>query len=151
MRESPEIKERVLKSYRLMLDFYGLQLTDELTGQLERTQGYASRYRNLTRSSHNYLRISRILKHLSIMDFEHLGAGLLLHFLSEQSEHGAVNSDGLCSSMDRWWSNCLRNKADRDWIRDKIHGVRRGEKSFSRADYVAALQRRKDTGSYETS
>jgi len=149
MRASPEVKSRVLASYKLMLDFYGMQLVDESTGELERSRDYGPRYRNLIRSSHNYLRISRILKHLSIMDLEHLGTGLLLHFLSEQSENDALHTDGLCSSMDRWWACCVRNEADRAWIAQRIQGVRSGQHSFSRADYVAAVQRKKETGSFD--
>ncbi|KZV82902.1 hypothetical protein EXIGLDRAFT_684399 [Exidia glandulosa HHB12029] len=148
IRASPDAMKRVVRSYRLMLDFYGMQLVDERTGRLERTKDYAPRYRNLVRSSHNYLRISRILKHLSIMGLEHLGLGLVLHFLSEQSEHRALDTEGIHSSMDRWWANCVRNDADRAWVGAIIKQVRAGRKSFSRADYTSALQRHVDTGSF---
>ncbi|KAH7101846.1 opioid growth factor receptor conserved region-domain-containing protein [Auriculariales sp. MPI-PUGE-AT-0066] len=148
MRTNPQVVARVQKSYQLMLDFYGMKLVDASTGLLERTDGYQPRYRNLVRSSHNYLRISRILKHLSIMGLEHLGTGLLLHFLSEQSANNTLNNEGLCSSMDHWWANCVRNAADRAWIAARVSGVRSGSERFSRAEYAAAVRRRKDTGSF---
>ena len=46
-----------------MIDFYGIRLVDEQTGELERNpDNYRDRYRNLNVSSHNNLRISMILK-----------------------------------------------------------------------------------------
>ena len=99
-------------------------------------------------SSHNYLRISRILKCLSEMGLEHLNAGFLLHVLNEQSESHELNSPGLRNSMDRWWANCIRNEDERLWIRDLIQKVRSAEDDyvFTRQDYEEALQNRVRTG-----
>jgi hypothetical protein len=99
-------------------------------------------------SSHNYLRISRILKCLSEMGLEHLSAGFLLHVLNEQSESHELNSRGLCNSMDRWWANCIRNEEERLWIRDLIQKVRSAKDNyvFTRQDYEEALQNRVKTG-----
>jgi Opioid growth factor receptor (OGFr) conserved region len=99
-------------------------------------------------SSHNYLRISRILKCLSEMGLEHLNTGFLLHVLNEQSESHELNSPGLCNSMDRWWANCIRNEEERLWIRDLIRNVRSAEDSyvFTRQDYEDALENRLKTG-----
>lgn len=99
-------------------------------------------------SSHNYLRISRILKCLSEMGLEHLSAGFLLHVLNEQSESHELNSPSLCNSMDRWWANCIRNQEERLWIRDLIRNVRSAKDNyvFTRQDYEEALQNRVKTG-----
>jgi hypothetical protein len=43
------VLKRVMESYCLMLDFYGMRLADEKTGLLERSDGYSPRYRNLIR------------------------------------------------------------------------------------------------------
>ncbi|KAF9013527.1 opioid growth factor receptor conserved region-domain-containing protein [Cyathus striatus] len=154
MKADPVIIERIIQSYRLMLDFYGMQLVSKETGIVDRVippRNYMTRYRNLLRSSHNYLRISRILKCLSEMGLEYLNLGFLLHILNEQSEHGELNSPGLRSSMDRWWANCVRNSEDRQWINDIIKKVRLGEAdfSFSREWYERALQTKKRTGKLE--
>ena len=175
MKADPIILERVIKSYQLMLDFYGMHLVSKETGLLDRAlppRYFAPRYRNLVRewrmtalllrfdlttpshylstqgSSHNYLRISRILKCLSEMGLEHLNAGFLLHVLNEQSESHELNSRGLCNSMDRWWANCIRNEEERLWIRDLIQIVRSAGDScvFTRQDYEEALQNRAKTG-----
>lgn len=97
-------------------------------------------------SSHNNLRISRILKCLSELGLERLNAGFLLHVLSEQSEANELNSRGIRSSMDRWWANCLRNEEERSWIGDLIRRVREEDFLFTREDYEQALERRAQTG-----
>ncbi|KAG1906625.1 opioid growth factor receptor conserved region-domain-containing protein [Suillus fuscotomentosus] len=146
MKEDSDVIERIKASYELMLDFYGMCLVNFETGLVGRSEGYKTRYQNLLQAPHNNLRITRILKCLSEMDLEHLNAGFLLHVLNEQSEHKQLNTSLLRDSMDRWWANCLRNKADREWIGLTIKKGRNGE-TFSREKYEASLQRRKESGS----
>lgn len=50
MRADPVVITRVIKSYKMMLDFYGMQLLDQETGLLSRSpppRNYAARYTNL--------------------------------------------------------------------------------------------------------
>lgn len=145
---------RFRQSYALMLDFYGLRLVDATTGQLARslTLGPAAgawrvRYANLSSSSHNYLRITRILKSLSEFGCERWSAGFLLWFLVEQSR-GELVQPTLVRSMDGYWRHCLRNEAEREWIGQTIAAVRAGDE-FREGLYIAALQRRAATGSFE--
>lgn len=97
-------------------------------------------------SSHNYLRISRILKCLSELGLERFNAGFLLHVLNEQSECGELSARGLESSMDRWWANCLRNSEERSWVGNAIRKVRDNGFVFTREMYEKALENRKQTG-----
>ena len=129
MKADPATTARLIKSYNMMLDFYGMRLISEETGLLDRVpppRNFEARYRNLVREcrpfsydcaqtspfdlghSHNNLRISRILKCLSELGLERLNAGFLLHVLGEQSEEDELNTPMLQSSMDRWWANCIR-------------------------------------------
>ncbi|TFK40540.1 opioid growth factor receptor conserved region-domain-containing protein [Crucibulum laeve] len=153
MKSDPLIISRVVQSYRLMLDFCGMRLVSEKTGLLDRVlppRNYGGRYHNLVHSSHNYLRISRILKCLSEFGLEHLNAGFLLHVLSEQSESNELNSPGLRSSMDRWWANCIRNKGERQWVGEMIRKVRSNDGFiFTRALYEKALANRAAAGSLD--
>ena len=67
IRADVEASKRVIKSYRLMLRFYGLQLADEKTGQVDRLADeplYTERMDNLNGSAHNWLRVSRIITSL---------------------------------------------------------------------------------------
>ncbi|KDR82797.1 hypothetical protein GALMADRAFT_238346 [Galerina marginata CBS 339.88] len=152
MQADPVVIARVIGSYRLMLDFYGMRLVSAETGLVDRAlppRNYAPRYHNLVRSSHNNLRISRILKCLSELGLERLNAGFLLHVLNEQSEWNELNSWGIRSSMDRWWANCLRNEEERTWIRNLVRRVRSAEEEgyvFTREEYEKALRNRAETG-----
>ena len=52
MKADPIILERVIKSYQLMLDFYGMHLVSKETGLVGRAlppRYFAPRYRNLVR------------------------------------------------------------------------------------------------------
>jgi hypothetical protein len=80
IRQDPAASARVVRSYRLMLRFYGLQLKDARTGEIERYPGiYEERLDNLNWSSHNWLRISRILTSLGELGFRRYKAPLLKH------------------------------------------------------------------------
>ncbi|GAA6082126.1 opioid growth factor receptor-like protein 1 isoform X1, partial [Tachysurus ichikawai] len=81
--EDKEVKKRLLKSYKLMLDFYGIQLVSEDTGEVERAQNWRERFENLNRNTHNNLRITRILKCLGLLGFRHYQAPLVHFFLKE--------------------------------------------------------------------
>ncbi|KAG8771677.1 hypothetical protein FRC15_003265 [Serendipita sp. 397] len=142
MRADKAVINRVYGSYILMLSFYGITLLDFRTGLLSRSENYVSRYKNLCRSPHNYLRVTRILKSLSELGLEHLNAGLLLYFLWEQSENSQLNVSRLKSSMDRWWANCIRDEEERTMVNDLIGQVRSGELKFTREKYEAVLERR---------
>lgn len=45
--ESRTAKENLLKSYKLMLDFYGIKLCDEETGEVKRAVHWHDRFKNL--------------------------------------------------------------------------------------------------------
>ena len=52
MKADPKIIQRLIESYKLMLDFYGMRLVDQETGELDRPsppRQYAPRYKNLIR------------------------------------------------------------------------------------------------------
>ena len=67
MKTDPEIMKRVIHSYRLFLDFLGLELLSEDTGEVARTDNYQDRFYNLATHGHNNLRITRIIKCLGEM------------------------------------------------------------------------------------
>lgn len=159
-----------------MLDFYGMRLVDEETGQLARSEEVAPssaswrvRYSNLTRNMHNFLRITRIMKSNSevrpqhyrpfplavltsffrFIQFgqEHLNAPFLLFFLVEQAR-GELNSTSLTRSMDNYWRWCIRNDEEREFVGEMIGGVREEEGKWTEEMYVEALERRKKMGSF---
>lgn len=55
MRLDLDIIKRIVSSYELMLDFYGMRLVSLETGEVERSlppRNFAARYKNLVRTYH---------------------------------------------------------------------------------------------------
>ncbi|TRY58214.1 hypothetical protein DNTS_008558, partial [Danionella cerebrum] len=82
-REDKEAKRKLVKSYEVMLDFYGIRLRNKDTGEVERSSRWKERFDNLNRNTHNNLRITRILKCLGTLGLEHYQAPLVKFFLTE--------------------------------------------------------------------
>jgi hypothetical protein len=104
------MKDRIVKSYEMMLDFYGLKLVDKTTGKVERGDNYKERYLHLNRSFHNYLRITRILKCLGLVGFEHYKKPLILHFLTESFKHDELGNT--TESCLKYWLPTLRKEEE---------------------------------------
>lgn len=92
MRESVQIAMRVVKSYQLMLDFYGLRLVDKHTGQVKRAKHWLSRYRNMNSHTHNNLRITRILTSLGHLGFARWKKPLVDFFAVQILEKGHLRA-----------------------------------------------------------
>jgi len=88
-----------------MLDFYGFILNKE-TLEIERSNSYVSRFRNLSTSSHNYLRITRILKCLGICGLEKYKKGFLKTIITEIFKNKELEETK--SSLIRYWLPTLR-------------------------------------------
>ncbi|XP_039971571.1 opioid growth factor receptor-like [Xiphias gladius] len=88
--ESDTAKENLLKSYKVMLDFYGIQLCDKETGEVMRASHWRDRFYNLNTHTHNKLRITRILKCLGTLGYPHYQAPLVHFFLKETLIHGEL-------------------------------------------------------------
>lgn len=123
IRSDPVCLERFMQAYRMMLNFYGMELVSTSTGMLRRVVGevvmrrsnkavplWVTRYHNLNTSSHNYLRITRIMKCCGEMGYEHLKLGFLLHTYREL-RLGRLNRDVL-QACSNYWRHTLRNPAD---------------------------------------
>ncbi|KAM4610961.1 opioid growth factor receptor [Polymixia lowei] len=91
-KKSDEAKRRLVDSYELMLGFYGVQLVNRETGEVKRAENWKERFGNLERNMHNNLRITRILKSLGELGFEHYQAPLVRFFLEETLVKKNLNS-----------------------------------------------------------
>jgi hypothetical protein len=107
IRNDPLALARVIKSYQLMLDFYGMKLNNEKTGSVSRAAQFRPQYHNLNTSGHNYLRITRIIKSLGELGFEHFQAPLVRHLLEEVLLHGQL-LNAKRSALDYWYVLFLR-------------------------------------------
>ncbi|CAN0115625.1 unnamed protein product [Lampetra planeri] len=82
-KESKEVQGRLMRAYRMMLDFYGIMLVNEETGEVARTGNWRTRFLNLNSHTHNNLRLTRILKSLGELGLERMKAPLVRFFLEE--------------------------------------------------------------------
>lgn len=82
-KKNEDAKKRLVESYELMLGFYGMRLMNKETGEVKRADNWKERFGNLERNMHNNLRITRILKSLGELGFEHYQAPLVRFFLEE--------------------------------------------------------------------
>lgn len=102
MRQDLQCSIRFIKSYKLILDFYGMVLLDYETGQLGRNKSkYKSRYRNLNWNGHNFLRISRILMSLGELGFVRYKIPLVEFFEKEIESTGRL--DHCKYSLKEFW------------------------------------------------
>ncbi|XP_047437806.1 opioid growth factor receptor-like [Mugil cephalus] len=87
---NPTAMQNLLKSYKLMLDFYGIELCDEATGEVRRASNWKERFNNLNSHTHNNLRITRILKCLGTLGYRQYQAPLVHFFLHETLVEGQL-------------------------------------------------------------
>lgn len=131
IRKDGEAMANVLRGFRMMLRFFGTQLTlwpdsprrsaaaagPTMTAELRRTpdqEEFLWCYANLRRSSHNYLRISRILQFLGEVGLEKLKLAWLRFLLHEVVVPSApATKDRLRGQPDRR-PRILRRLADPD-------------------------------------
>mmetsp|Transcript_27057 Transcript_27057/g.23954 ORF Transcript_27057/g.23954 Transcript_27057/m.23954 type:complete len:157 (-) Transcript_27057:33-503(-) len=79
-----EVAQNLIKSYELMLGFFGMKLANPKTGALERAKNYEERYyETLITSLHNHMRVRRILAHLNVVGFRKYAIELV-YFLEEE-------------------------------------------------------------------
>ena len=64
MKADPQIRERMKRSYAMMMRFYGADVVNFVTGELRRSENFRERLDNLNQRAHNWLRVSRVLKWL---------------------------------------------------------------------------------------
>jgi hypothetical protein len=85
-RSSDILRNRLITSYELMLDFYGMKL-DRDSGKVDRNQdNYQVRYKHLNTSTRSHQCITRILVCLGLLHLEHYKAPLLHHIINELRE-----------------------------------------------------------------
>jgi hypothetical protein len=118
IKADPACQARVIKSYRLMLDFYGFDLVDEATGAVRRAENYRGRFQNLCNSSHNWLRVTRILKSLGELGFEHFKLPWLLEITNQVFVTRELSK---CQrSLVAYWAWTLRTPADQRALQTEI-------------------------------
>ncbi|KAL3841889.1 hypothetical protein ACJMK2_020467 [Sinanodonta woodiana] len=109
--EDKEAHARVLKAYKMMLNFYGMKLEDDESGKIERAENWEDRFKHLNKSFHNYLRITRILKCLGELEYEQLKKPFIEFILYEAMVEKTLPN--LLNSCYNYWINVLRDDNER--------------------------------------
>lgn len=149
---SPVMMSRMLRALRMMLNFYGMELhvedivNDGSRGAMmrfDRTAGYEARYRNLLRRSHNFLRVTRILKCLGeIADLERLKTPWLMFLAQEVLGQSAPLGD--CGdALTNYWIETVRDDEERRALHDlcrQLQGLPVGGSNFASVLRGAALR-----------
>lgn len=100
-RSNPALRQKLITSFRIVLRFYGVDAIAMLAGvQVLPTPDYEAQIRNwLTPHNHNYLRITRILRCLSLCGLEHLAQALLKRLEIIYQQHAEVIGE---ETMNYW-------------------------------------------------
>lgn len=114
IQEDPMAQDRVLRSYKMMLDFFGIELLDETKGIVDKAPHWEERFLHLNRSLHNSMRITRILKSLGELGFEHLKYPLVEFLLKQVLKERTLS--GLQESLLDYWVHTLRSDNDRRFL-----------------------------------
>ncbi|CAH1786708.1 unnamed protein product [Owenia fusiformis] len=121
IKRDPNTHGRVLKAYKMMLHFYGMKLIDETEttdGRIERHDNWELRFQNLNRSTHNYLRITRILKSLGELGFEDLKMPFVKFILHEALIEQTL--DNTIDSCLHFWLETIKNKEHRQILKQFV-------------------------------
>ena len=100
-RSDPTIRANLLQSFRVMLRFYGLR-QDEKTGEVVEAENFAERAREwLQPGDHNHLRITRILKCLTLCGLHDQAAAFLRRLLALPGQ------DRISAASRQYWRNAV--------------------------------------------
>lgn len=121
MKADPTVIQRVKKSYDMMLDFYGFTMVDRSTGAVDRSTSFHERFENLNYSSHNYLRITRMLKFLGEMGLEEYKINWLRAFEREIYGDGRDAALPNCrNSFENYWTGTILSDDMRAAFKQRI-------------------------------
>src|SRR5277367_473936 len=149
IRSDATLQARLVKSLKLMLDFFGMEVDTETPLLILRHSDpvlCAKQYGNLSESWHNYLRITRIFKSLVELGQPDYVPSILLFILAEQSENGELNRRELRSSMDRFWIYCMRDRDAQATVANAIKWVRGEDGVLTMDGYRRMVERRQGEG-----
>jgi hypothetical protein len=111
IRNSIVCSIRFVKSYKLMLNFFGMRLEDEITGKVVRDEKiWQARYCHMNTISNNSNKISRILKCMGQLGFERYQKSFVNHIREEIEEHGLLGN--LKDPLKNFWMVYLRQGSE---------------------------------------
>ncbi|XP_052234360.1 opioid growth factor receptor-like protein 1 isoform X2 [Dreissena polymorpha] len=111
IRNNKETLDRVLRAYKMMLNFYGMDLVDETSGKIRRCEAnWVERFEHLNRSFHNYLRITRILKSIGELGYDRYQKPLVKFIIAEAVI--TKNLSNLNADSMNYWINAIKDHSE---------------------------------------
>ena len=127
----PQLRQRVLRSLELMLDFYGFCL-DGKGLEVARAANHVDRFRNLIRHPHNNLRITRILKCLGEVGLEAYQLAFLHALIVECL--WTLELEKLTDSLGSYWIHVVKNDEVREQVKVYCRDLAASKKERRRGD-----------------
>lgn len=122
IKETPVLKDRLLRAYKMMLGFYGLRLENDAKGIIGPSSLYKSRIAHLNASFHNNLRITRILKALGELGYEHFKKPLVTFLVNEAFQKKTlVNCRKSCLNF---WIPTIEDKKEQEDLEKLTKGIK---------------------------
>lgn len=110
--------DRVLQAYKMMLDFYGMKLKSEKSGDVQRSSNWQERYTNLLKFSHNNRRITRIISSIGYLGYEHFQARLVDFLLTEVLIEKKL--EGIGSDTVAFWIDAVFDTTEQQTLNEKF-------------------------------
>jgi hypothetical protein len=128
MTKDADIQENIIKSYELMLDFYGMRIKNKETGELERNDEYQVNYNHLNKktSAHNFMRICRIIKSMNLLGLSEYTSQLIVFLVDEIYVNKVFkNLKDSYLSMEKFFLPCIKNEG----LFQKLNQIIKNEKN----------------------
>eukprot|EP00397_Hematodinium_sp_SG-2012_P033459 GEMP01035752.1.p1 GENE.GEMP01035752.1~~GEMP01035752.1.p1 ORF type:complete len:258 (+),score=34.72 GEMP01035752.1:179-952(+) len=122
IKNDPACQRRLLKSYDMMLTFYGMKKVDD-AGSIERTDDWKARFANLVRHPHNFLRVTRILKSLGELGLEKLKKPWVDFLITEAFEGDDPQLKDMADSIYDYCIQVLRIDAEREECEARVQAI----------------------------
>jgi hypothetical protein len=109
-RSRPDLKRNMRASFLRMLAFYGLEIVESGPPTVKRSTIFTMRSENwLTRSNHNHLRITRILKSMRTLGLGTQATALFECLACIYREETAKDFPGISDETFRFWQAAVRH------------------------------------------
>eukprot|EP01062_Namystynia_karyoxenos_P052099 TRINITY_DN4138_c1_g4_i1.p2 TRINITY_DN4138_c1_g4~~TRINITY_DN4138_c1_g4_i1.p2 ORF type:complete len:182 (+),score=53.95 TRINITY_DN4138_c1_g4_i1:407-952(+) len=109
---------RLLQAYELIIDFWGFERDGD--AGLRRKPDSEERFENITAHDHNYLRITRVVRSLTLLRQRPLAVQLVEAFLDAVVDGSLPGAGNSCVT---YWIPALGSCADAKRLRQKAEGA----------------------------
>lgn len=129
IKRTPVLRNRFLRAYKMMLAFFGMKLENEMEGTIGQSKLYSSRIAHLNRSQHNNLRITRILKALGELGYEHFKKPFVLYLFYEAFQKKTL--ENCRESCFKYWIPTIKDENTRKMLENLAIKIKSNETAFA--------------------